>query len=124
MATAAANEKASVNAATAERDAMTTMEAKNWDLPRAPYEAGNAPANGTWAPTNQTIKDWRSVYRSAAICVISISAIAAIMIFAGPRASCYCCCIIRQARCYMYLFLPIYLVISTAIRWDVFHFMY
>ena len=69
VATAAANEKASVNAATAERDATTTMEAKNWDLPRAPYEAGNAPANGTWAPTNQTIKDWRSVYRNTTLSV-------------------------------------------------------
>ena len=52
----------------------TTSETKpagedTWDLPRPPYEAGNAPENGTWSPTNQTIKDWRSLYKNTTLSV-------------------------------------------------------
>lgn len=43
--------------------------ARDWDLPRAPYAAGAPPAAGTWAPTNQTIKDWRSLYRNTTLSV-------------------------------------------------------
>jgi all-trans-8'-apo-beta-carotenal 15,15'-oxygenase len=54
--------------------ATTTTETKpagedTWDLPRPPYEAGNAPENGTWSPTNQTIKDWRSLYKNTTLSV-------------------------------------------------------
>lgn len=58
----------------ARSSATTTAETKpagedTWDLPRAPYEAGNAPENGTWSPTNQTIKDWRSLYKNTTLSV-------------------------------------------------------
>ena len=54
--------------------ATTTTETKpagedTWDLPRPPYEAGNAPENGTWSPSNQTIKDWRSLYKNTTLSV-------------------------------------------------------
>jgi len=56
------------------RASATTSETKpapvdTWDLPRPPYEAGNAPDNGTWSPTNQTIKDWRSLYKNTTLSV-------------------------------------------------------
>jgi all-trans-8'-apo-beta-carotenal 15,15'-oxygenase len=59
---------------TVARASATTSETKpgpvdTWDLPRPPYEAGNAPDNGTWSPTNQTIKDWRSLYKNTTLSV-------------------------------------------------------
>lgn len=59
---------------TVARSSATTSETKpavedTWDLPRPPYEAGNAPENGTWSPTNQTIKDWRSLYKNTTLSV-------------------------------------------------------
>ena len=57
----------SADAATATREARESERA--WDLPRKPYRAGDAPAPGTWSPTNQTIKDWRSLYRNTTLSV-------------------------------------------------------
>ena len=57
--------------ATAADASETTAKksAPRWDLPRPPHDAGAAPENGTWSPTNQTIKDWRSLYKNTTLSV-------------------------------------------------------
>jgi len=66
---ARARATAGTDATDAKTRTMMMRKEKNWDLPRAPYEKGNAPKDGTWAPTNQTIKDWRSLYRNTTLSV-------------------------------------------------------
>ena len=38
-----------------------------WTLPREPLGPGAPPAPGTWGPSNQTIEDWRSIYRNTSL---------------------------------------------------------
>mmetsp|Transcript_13454 Transcript_13454/g.21975 ORF Transcript_13454/g.21975 Transcript_13454/m.21975 type:complete len:586 (-) Transcript_13454:250-2007(-) len=38
-----------------------------WNLSRAPLGPGVEPAPGTWVPTDQTIDDWRSIYRNTTL---------------------------------------------------------
>lgn len=38
-----------------------------WKLPREPLSAGKEPEQGSWGPTNQTIDDWRSIYRNTTL---------------------------------------------------------
>ena len=38
-----------------------------WKLPRDPLGAGPEPEQGSWGPTNQTIDDWRSIYRNTSL---------------------------------------------------------
>ena len=52
-----------------ETTATASASAPRWDLPRPPHDAGAAPENGTWSPTNQTIKDWRSLYKNTTLSV-------------------------------------------------------
>jgi len=38
-----------------------------WELPRAPLTAGAPPPDGSWGPSTQTIKDWRTIYRNTSL---------------------------------------------------------
>ena len=39
----------------------------DWKLPREPLQKGAPPAEGSWGPTQQTIEDWRSIYRNTSL---------------------------------------------------------
>ena len=47
--------------------APASSVAPAWTLPRDPLGPGQPPAAGTWGPTNQTINDWRSIYRNTSL---------------------------------------------------------
>ena len=47
--------------------APASSVAPAWTLPRDPLGPGEPPAAGTWGPTNQTINDWRSIYRNTSL---------------------------------------------------------
>lgn len=59
-----------VRAAVSEPPSTTASSSEfvpEWKLPRAPLGAGKEPEPGTWGPTNQTIDDWRSIYRNTTL---------------------------------------------------------
>ena len=39
----------------------------DWKLPREPLQKGAPPPEGSWGPTQQTIEDWRSIYRNTSL---------------------------------------------------------
>ena len=60
----------SVRAAVTEPPAASSEAgpfAPKWDLPRKPLAPGAPPAAGSWGPSNQTINDWRSIYRNTSL---------------------------------------------------------
>ena len=60
----------SVRAAVTEPPATSSEAgpfAPKWDLPREPLAPGAPPPAGSWGPSNQTINDWRSIYRNTTL---------------------------------------------------------
>ena len=58
-----------IRAAIADPDAalLAKTSVPEWKLPRDPLAPGAPPPAGTWGPTNQTIEDWRSIYRNTSL---------------------------------------------------------
>ena len=65
---AAVSEPPSSSTSASSSSSSSTSEfIPEWKLPRAPLGPGVEPEQGTWGPTNQTIEDWRSIYRNTSL---------------------------------------------------------
>jgi len=64
----AANSPSSSSSSSESCDNSRARVSIPWTLPRDPIPEGPfGPENLTWNPTNQTIKDWRSIYRNTSL---------------------------------------------------------